>query len=154
MDTHPLDRRLLRLAPLALAAGLALTACGGSEDSASSETSSAASSAASDPASAGGDASAAADGAATGADGTGGDAAADAEGAGPGVSDGGVPESVGPDENAADAIPAGEYTVVPGDTLGQISQRAGITVQDIAQASDVTSIHDLEVGQVLTIPEP
>jgi LysM repeat protein len=48
--------------------------------------------------------------------------------------------------------PGGTYTVQPGDTLFAIAQRYGVTVEALAQANNITNVHRLEVGQVLTIP--
>jgi LasA protease len=49
---------------------------------------------------------------------------------------------------------AEQYTVQAGDTLGVIAQRYGVTVEEIARASDITNPNILEIGQVLTIPVP
>ncbi len=48
--------------------------------------------------------------------------------------------------------PAGKYTVRPGDTLGAIAARYGVSVSAIAQASGVRNVNLISVGQVLTIP--
>ncbi len=47
-----------------------------------------------------------------------------------------------------------KYVVQSGDTLGQIANRYGITVDAIAEASDLTNINILSVGQELVIPPP
>lgn len=44
------------------------------------------------------------------------------------------------------------YTVVAGDTLGDIAERYGVTVEAIAQANDLANVHTLDVGQQLLIP--
>jgi LysM repeat protein len=44
------------------------------------------------------------------------------------------------------------YTVVRGDTLGNIARRFGTTVQAIAQANGITNINLIFVGQRLNIP--
>lgn len=46
------------------------------------------------------------------------------------------------------------YVVQPGDTLGFISQRYGVSVEAIAEANQIADVNILEVGQVLTIPAP
>ncbi len=45
------------------------------------------------------------------------------------------------------------YTVRTGDTLFQIAQRFGTTVERIARANNISSLNSISVGQVLTIPE-
>jgi murein DD-endopeptidase MepM/ murein hydrolase activator NlpD len=47
-----------------------------------------------------------------------------------------------------------EYAVQAGDTLGEIAELYGVTVDEIAEASDIANPNILEVGQVLTIPVP
>lgn len=44
------------------------------------------------------------------------------------------------------------YTVVAGDTLGEIATRFGVSVEALAAANGITDPNVLEVGQVLTIP--
>jgi murein DD-endopeptidase MepM/ murein hydrolase activator NlpD len=44
------------------------------------------------------------------------------------------------------------YTVQPGDTLGQIAARFGVSVETLAAANTITNINLLAVGQVLVIP--
>ncbi len=44
------------------------------------------------------------------------------------------------------------YTVQPGDTLYDIAQRFGSTVDALVEANDITDPDVLEVGQVLEIP--
>jgi LysM repeat protein len=53
-----------------------------------------------------------------------------------------------------EALPAEDiiYTVVAGDTLGKIAERFGLTVEEIAAANNLTSVHTLDVGQQLLIP--
>lgn len=53
--------------------------------------------------------------------------------------------------------PAGSaqsYTVVPGDTLFEIAQRYGVTLESLTAANGITDPNVLEVGQVLIIPSP
>lgn len=45
------------------------------------------------------------------------------------------------------------YTVQTGDTLFQIAQRFGTTVERIAQANNITDVNMINVGQVLIIPD-
>ncbi len=47
-----------------------------------------------------------------------------------------------------------QYFVQAGDTLGQIANRYGVTVEAIAEASSLTNINILSVGQELVIPPP
>ncbi|MBE9525013.1 MAG: LysM peptidoglycan-binding domain-containing M23 family metallopeptidase [Chloroflexi bacterium] len=47
-----------------------------------------------------------------------------------------------------------QYVVQAGDTLGGIAQQYSISVEAIAEASDIPNINILEIGQVLTIPVP
>ncbi len=47
-----------------------------------------------------------------------------------------------------------QYVVQTGDTLGQIANRYGVTVDAIAEASSLTNINILSVGQALVIPPP
>ncbi len=44
------------------------------------------------------------------------------------------------------------YTVVPGDTLGQIATRYGVSLDALVAANGIVDPNQLEVGQVLTIP--
>lgn len=44
------------------------------------------------------------------------------------------------------------YVVQPGDTLFSIAQRFGVTIQDIADANNLTNLNFLIPGQVLRIP--
>jgi murein DD-endopeptidase MepM/ murein hydrolase activator NlpD len=46
------------------------------------------------------------------------------------------------------------YVVQRGDTLGQIANRYGVTVNAIAEASQIGNINILSVGQELVIPPP
>lgn len=46
------------------------------------------------------------------------------------------------------------YVVQAGDTLGQIAERFGVSVEDIAEASGITDVNTLEIGQELDIPAP
>ena len=47
-----------------------------------------------------------------------------------------------------------EYVVQPGDTLGGIAQRYGISLQSLLDANNITDANLLEVGMVLVIPAP
>jgi len=47
-----------------------------------------------------------------------------------------------------------EYMVQFGDTLGDIAQRYGISVQSLLDANNITDPNLLEVGMTLTIPAP
>lgn len=49
---------------------------------------------------------------------------------------------------------ADEYVVQPGDTLGSIAQRNGISLQSLLEANNLTDPNLLEVGTVLIIPAP
>jgi LasA protease len=49
---------------------------------------------------------------------------------------------------------AQEYTVKSGDTLGQISQRYGVSLEALIAANNLANPNLLEVGQVLIIPAP
>lgn len=44
------------------------------------------------------------------------------------------------------------YTVQPGDTLGIIASRYGVTVEALAAANGIVDVNRIEVGQVLAIP--
>ena len=48
---------------------------------------------------------------------------------------------------------AGAYTVAPGDTLGAIANRFGVTVDDLATFNGIADPNLLAVGQVLAIPD-
>ena len=45
------------------------------------------------------------------------------------------------------------YTVQPGDSLGKIAEKFGVTVSAIAELNRITDINRIEVGTVLAIPE-
>ena len=47
-----------------------------------------------------------------------------------------------------------KYSVQPGETLGDISERYGVHAQEILQASGLRPGVPVEVGQMLTIPLP
>ena len=49
---------------------------------------------------------------------------------------------------------ADQYVVQPGDTLGDIAQRYGISVRDLMQANNITDANLLAVGMVLNVPAP
>ena len=64
-----------------------------------------------------------------------------------------------PTPDAPHAIPGlrtddDQYTVQPGDTLGQISDRFGVGIPAIAEINNIADINILEVGQILVIPAP
>ena len=48
--------------------------------------------------------------------------------------------------------PAGTYTVQAGDTLYDIAQRFGVSVEEIMEANEITDPTALSVGQKLVIP--
>jgi LysM repeat protein len=58
------------------------------------------------------------------------------------------PTAVPTTETAAETT----HVVQAGETLFQIAQRYGVTVQDIAAANNLTNVNVLEVGQTLVIP--
>lgn len=47
-----------------------------------------------------------------------------------------------------------EYVVQPGDTLGTIAQRYGVSLEEVISANALVNPNILEVGQSLTIPVP
>jgi murein DD-endopeptidase MepM/ murein hydrolase activator NlpD len=47
-----------------------------------------------------------------------------------------------------------EHVVRSGDTLGQLADRYGVSVEAIAEASNIADVNVLEVGQTLVIPVP
>ncbi len=47
-----------------------------------------------------------------------------------------------------------EYVVQAGDTLGDIAQRYGISLQDLMTANNITDPNTLDVGMVLKVPAP
>jgi LasA protease len=49
---------------------------------------------------------------------------------------------------------ADQYIVQPGDTLGLIAQRYGISVDTLMQANNITDANLLEVGMTLNVPAP
>lgn len=59
-----------------------------------------------------------------------------------------------PAKVVADAVevPAQSVIVAPGDTLSQIGERTGSSVQAIAQANRLSPPYIIEIGQVLAIP--
>ena len=47
---------------------------------------------------------------------------------------------------------AGEYTVTPGDTLSEIAERFGLTVEELAEANGIVDPDHILSGQVLLVP--
>ncbi|MBN8579575.1 MAG: LysM peptidoglycan-binding domain-containing protein [Anaerolineae bacterium] len=67
--------------------------------------------------------------------------------------------SSSPTPDAARILPtprqdSNEYVVQPGDTLGDIAQRYGISLQTLLDANNISDANLLEVGMVLVIPAP
>lgn len=62
------------------------------------------------------------------------------------------PEPTAPATESAQPQEDVIYTVVAGDTLGSIATQYGITVEEIAEANNLSNIHTLDVGQQLLIP--
>ena len=58
----------------------------------------------------------------------------------------------GPTETPAPAASQEIYTVQPGDTLGAIATRFGVTVNAIMRANDLDNPNRLSIGQTLIIP--
>lgn len=50
--------------------------------------------------------------------------------------------------------PCQPYTVQPGDTLGVIAARFGVTVAELAELNNLADINNISVGQVLVLPCP
>jgi len=50
------------------------------------------------------------------------------------------------------ATPAALYTVQPGDTLSDLAERFGTTVDELVAANGLTDPNDLQPGQTLLIP--
>lgn len=73
-----------------------------------------------------------------------------------------VPSASAPETAPEGPVPApgtnridiDEYVVVSGDTLGAIAARFGITLAELMEVNNLGSDSVLQVGQVLTIPEP
>ncbi len=66
-----------------------------------------------------------------------------------------APPPDGNDENNGDDAGTGgpqTYTVQPGDTLGAIAQRFGVTVEAIVEANGITDPDLIAVDQELVIP--
>ncbi|RUQ09824.1 LysM domain-containing protein, partial [Kocuria sp. HSID17582] len=92
--------------------------------------------------------------AAGGANGSGGGAAGGSGAGGSGAANGAGGSGFAPVDNGTGTIGAGQYTVQPGDTLGSIAQRSGVTVAQLYQANrDRISLHTIRAGQVITIPQ-
>jgi murein DD-endopeptidase MepM/ murein hydrolase activator NlpD len=47
-----------------------------------------------------------------------------------------------------------QYVVQPGDTLGLIAQRYGVSLEEIIQANELKNPNILDVGQTITVPVP
>ena len=47
-----------------------------------------------------------------------------------------------------------QHIVQAGDTLGQISQRYNVSIDEIAESNQIEDINVLEIGQTLLIPAP
>jgi murein DD-endopeptidase MepM/ murein hydrolase activator NlpD len=54
---------------------------------------------------------------------------------------------------AAAMLPGDGYRVQPGDRLGRLADRFGLSVPELAQANDLQPPYIIRVGQVLRIPE-
>jgi LysM repeat protein len=52
----------------------------------------------------------------------------------------------------ATPTPSGLYTVQPGDTLGALAERFGVSVDEIVAANNLTDPNNVLAGQVLIIP--
>lgn len=59
-----------------------------------------------------------------------------------------------PTQTPATAPQGERYVVQPGDTLGQIAARYGVTVEAIVQANKLDDPDVLRIGQELIIPKP
>jgi LysM repeat protein len=46
------------------------------------------------------------------------------------------------------------YDIQPGDSLGKIAERFGVSVDDLMALNGITNPDHIEVGQTLTIPPP
>ena len=51
-------------------------------------------------------------------------------------------------------IKSTEYTVLPGDTLSEIADRFGVTVDQIAATNGIDDVDLINVGQRILIPTP
>lgn len=68
-----------------------------------------------------------------------------------------IPSSPTPDDARILPTPrqdADQYVVQPGDTLGIIAQRYGISIDTLMQANNITNADLLEVGTTLNVPAP
>ena len=65
-----------------------------------------------------------------------------------GEAGGGAPETAQPITEAV------SHTVLAGETLGVISERYGVSVDEIAAANNLTDVNTLSAGQQLIIPVP
>lgn len=45
------------------------------------------------------------------------------------------------------------YSVVPGDTLFSLALRFGVNIVDLAEENNITNVHRIFIGQVLSIPQ-
>lgn len=71
-------------------------------------------------------------------------------GSAPSAGSGGGSQPAGP---AVDLSQYETYTVQPGDSLGKIAEKFGVTVSAIAELNRIVNIDRIEVGTVLAIPE-
>ncbi|MDA8219908.1 MAG: LysM peptidoglycan-binding domain-containing M23 family metallopeptidase [Dehalococcoidales bacterium] len=63
-----------------------------------------------------------------------------------------IPGTSGTASAASAAAASGTYTVAPGDTLGGIADRFGVSLADLAAVNGISDPSYLRVGLVLTIP--
>jgi len=70
------------------------------------------------------------------------------EGTAPAPTETAVPEAT--EERTGETI----HVVVAGDTLTNLAQQYGVTVEEIAAANNLSNVHSLEIGQELVIPAP
>jgi LasA protease len=47
-----------------------------------------------------------------------------------------------------------QYAIQPGDTLGIIAQRFGVSLEELIKANDLNNPNILNVGQIITVPVP
>lgn len=75
------------------------------------------------------------------------------------TTDAGQPADTGDAANTGETTDTGQsaenpgaYTVQSGDTLGEIAEQFGVSMDALAAANGITNLDTLDVGQVLTIP--